>query len=285
MTAPEAVLDRILREIKGLPTLPHIYQAVSQLAVDPETSAAKMARAIQGDPSISAKILGLVNSPYYGLSGKVGTITHAVALLGFKTLQNVVLSASIVDLFKAKDAGSLDLDAFWRHSVAVACTARLIARTVGLADSESHFVIGLLHDIGKLVESQFLGAPFREALARTGPGKPLHEAEREVLGFSHDLTGRKVLERWRLPEGICHAVGTHHAPSVDLPRIREVAPVHVADILCIAAGMGSGGNPCVPPIDHAAWDALALRVDALEALLDHAQREAEETYALLKKSA
>lgn len=285
MTPQEATLDRVLRELKGLPTLPHIYEAVSRLVTDPSTSAAKIAHALQGDPPICARVLGLVNSPFYGFSRKVSTITHAVALIGFRTLQNVVLSASIIDLFKSKDAGAFDLDSFWKHSIAVACTSRLLARSAGLADAESHFVIGLLHDVGKLIEHQFMAAGFREALSRAGPGRPLHETEREVFGFAHDLVGRKMLERWRLPETICHAVGAHHAPSADLASVREVAPVHVADVLCIAAGIGFGGNPCVPPVDHAAWDSLGLRMESIEALLEHGELEAEETYALLRKSA
>ncbi len=275
-------LQRILRELKGLPTLPHIYQAVSQIAADPNASAAKMAQVIQQDQSLTAKVLGLVNSPYYGLSGKVTSIAHAVAMLGFNTLQKVVLSASVVEVFRGGHLERFDLAQFWRHSLAVGTCSRILAKRSGLADPDAFFVGGLLHDIGKLVACEFMAEGFARALETASQGRPLHEAEEEALGFSHDRVGRLLLERWRLPEVLSFAVGAHHRPGSHLERLREASVIHVADIVCIGEGLGSGGNVRVPPLDHPAWDVLGLQPMEIESVIVRTERETEQAFSLFQ---
>ncbi len=278
-------LDLVLRRVKALPTLPHVFQAVSELTQDPEAPVAKIARVIETDQALTTRILGLVNSPFYGLSGKVTTVAHAVVILGFNPLRSVVLSASVVDLFQGGKDARFDFQAFWKHSIATAICSRILAHHAGLRDAESIFVAGLLHDVGKLVEWSEMSEPFSRILDRVAEGKAMHEVEMEILGFTHADVGRLLLQQWKLPEILSYTVGAHHLPSADPARLQTAAVVHVADVLCIAGGIGSGGNLRVPVMDRAAWDALHLQRTEVASMLDRTEKEAEETFAFFKPKA
>lgn len=281
-----ALLQR-LRGIRGLPTLPMTCQRVLELAADPNATGKGIARVVEADPGLTTRVLGLVNSPFYGFARRVTNVSHAVAVMGLGALKHLVLSASVVKIFKGAHASPVGLDAahFWEHSVACAIAARSLARRLKIADSDAFLTAGLLHDVGKLTEQLFFGEGFPDVLRRACTGKFFHEAEPEVYGFDHARLGAALLDLWRLPEILVRLVGSHHVPGTESSQPRGVAIVHVADILVIGAGIGDGGNRRVPPLDRVAWGHLGLAVADLDEALDAVDRDLDEVRKLVDEPA
>jgi len=150
------IFKKILEENKELSSLPQVIVEVINIANSPDASIADLAGVVKKDPALTAKLLRIVNSPYYGQSREITTIHQAVVTVGLRTVTSVALAASIYDKFRSMGQ-SIDRVRFWRHSLEVALTSRLIAREVGHDPAEEAFAAGLLHDIGSLVlESSFL---------------------------------------------------------------------------------------------------------------------------------
>lgn len=182
------------------------------MADDDRTGALDLAQVLSTDQALTAKLIKISNSAYYGFARRVSTVREAVLVLGFKQVRQVAVSASIMNNFRGAPSDDLfDLDLFWGHSVAVAVAAETVAKKTRAAKPEDAFTAGILHDIGRLVLRQLMPDEFRRAveLARTG-NSSLHAAERTILGYSHDEVGRVLGERWKFPAHLIDAVASHH---------------------------------------------------------------------------
>lgn len=203
------IFKKLLEDNKELSSLPQIIVEVINVANNPDASVADLAGIIMKDPALTAKLLRIVNSPYYGQSREITTIHQAVLTVGLRTVTAVALAASIYDKFKSMGQ-SIDRVKFWRHSLEVALTSRAIAREVGYEPAEEAFVAGLLHDIGSLV----LEASFPDEFARNcrlvESGIRLTSVEQRIWGTNHARVGQFLLKQWGLPERICTSVGSHH---------------------------------------------------------------------------
>jgi len=263
-----ALPDHLLEQIDALPSLPPVLLRVANLIRNPATSALQLASAILEDQALTARLLRLVNSPFYGFPRQIATVTETLTILGFRPVQHLLLTATVVDLLQAEETPEFSPFGLWQHAVGTAVAARLLARTAGYEAHEAVFVAGLLHDVGKLIQHQCLRPEFLEALALAREGDlPLHEAETRVWGFDHTQVGRALLAAWRLPAELCEAVGCHHRPSLARQAQWESAIIHVADILAHALGLGASGEDVVPPPEEAAWEWLGVPLTALEPLL------------------
>lgn len=250
-----------------LASLPSHYLRLTEVANDARSSQADVARVIADDPALAARLLRLVNSALYRRAATIGTVTQALGMVGTSAVIDLALGSSVVKLFGRLPAELISMDAFWRHSVGCALTARALASARGEAAPERCFVAGLLHDVGRLV--LFLQEPdaMREAIARSREEQLLlHQAERAVLGFDHGDVGRALAEAWSLPPALRDAIGGHHQPRAGLPI--EAAVVHVADIVVNALDLGAGGGRLVPALDAATWTRLGLAPAHLAALID-----------------
>jgi putative nucleotidyltransferase with HDIG domain len=275
-------LDRLIAQIGSLPTLPSVLIQVTDLVNNPKTSALQLSRIILDDQALTARLLRLVNSPFYGFPRRIATVTEAVTILGFHPVRNLLLTASMVDLLSAEESAEFSPADFWGHAVGTAVAAGLLARYTRHEDREEAFVAGLLHDVGKLVEYQFLRKQFVMVLALArAEDIPTRMAEQRVLGFGHDQAGRALAERWKLPFRLSEAIACHHRPDLALEAKREAAIVHVADVLAHAMGLGSDGNDAVPRLDPEAWERLKFPLTALEALMDELEVQHQETLAIL----
>lgn len=244
--------DEELRAVVGrldrLPSSSATFHELSQLAASPEARIDEIARLVARDPAMSAKVLQLVNSAYFGLARPSASIRHAVSYLGLDLLKALVLTASV---FTALEDGPLDgfsIDALQRHSLE---TARFAKRfTAGTEHAESAFTAGLLHDVGKIILA--LGAPEHasEVLReRHAAPRPWHEVEEERFGVTHAAVGAFLLGAWGLPYEVVEAVAYHHVPAgVEGEGLAELAAVHVAEALL--ERVGAGGTP-EPAIDTA----------------------------------
>lgn len=276
-----------LREIRGLPALPATCQKILEFLGDGKSGAREVGRVIQSDPALTSRVLRLVNSPFYGFPRRITSVSNAIAVIGMDALRHIVVSFSVVKIFREVDRGhgagarGFDLEKFWEHSLGCATVARALARKLKIGDTEAFFVAGLIHDLGKLVENFFFAEEFPAVFARVAGGAYFRDAEQAVYGFDHARLGRSLMELWRLPEAVVKMVALHHDPGADPAQLRPAAILHVADVLVNAAGIGDGGNRRVPPLDRAAWDSLGLAVADLDGVLDAAERDLADARQML----
>jgi len=259
-----------LHALKSLQTQPTVIAQITRMLQSPATNAEELGLAIRTDQGLASRVLKLVNSAFYGFPGKIGSISHAVVLLGFATVKNIVLTASVLDIFKTNGGGLLNARAVWKHSLACGVAAQSLAREVGYDFQEECFVAGLLHDIGKVVLFQLAPNDFSRVVEDADKTKSLfYDSECKLLGINHQEIGGMLIEQWRLPPKILNAVSSHHNPTPsDDDDSKLTAIVHCADILARALGYGNGGDKKIPMIDDKAWDVLKMDDINLERLFD-----------------
>ncbi|GBC91851.1 Ribonuclease Y [bacterium HR15] len=207
-----AQTEAILQKVKELAVLPQVVHQVLELTNNPNANARDLERVISIDQGMSARVLNTVNSAYYGLPRKIASIKDAVVLLGFKTIRNLAMTASMFDLFVGKtDRQNLRRGKWWRHAIDTGLCARLIASQVDGVSPDEAYTAGLLHDIGKPLLDRYGGAPYEQVEEWVHQGISELEAEREVFGCDHTEVGREVGLHWGFPEKLVEAIGEHHA--------------------------------------------------------------------------
>ncbi len=278
-------IQKIIGTIDKLPTLPYIVTTLNDLIRNPHTSASDIHKIIMKDQALSSRILKLVNSAFYGFSERISSVSHAIVILGFNTVKNVALTASVFDMFpKDKSADTLfDRQAYWLHSLACAGTARLIATKVKLPSAEDIFVAGLMHDIGKLVLDQFVHEKFVEIVKVVHDRNILiKDAEEEILeGVNHSQVGAWLATRWKLPTGLVQMIGLHHRPELADQLMKPAACIHLADILVRSLNIGTGGDNKMPMINKEAWESLGLSYKDIDEIMAAIEKELKETEAFL----
>ena len=277
-----AKLQIEIDDIEGLPTLPIVYTKVQKLCEDPDVDADELAGVIEADPSVTMKLLRLVNSAFFAFGRKITSIQDAVSLLGNQTVQNAVLSISVFESTKdTGDGGGLDQKEFWRHSAACGSVVRFIARQKKI-DREDAFTAGILHDIGKIVLdglfAQFYKDVFKAVEER---GISIMEAEESELSLSHASLGEELATSWGIPSELIQAISHHHRPDrADLdPQLASM--VHIADAVSRNLEIGSGGDPLVPAINPCAFAQLSLDPEDLIAWEDEIRAELSRDMAFL----
>jgi putative nucleotidyltransferase with HDIG domain len=208
---------------------PEVLLRLNALLEDPECSAAAIGQVIGRDPVLTARLLRLANSPFYGFPSHIDTISRAITVIGMNALRNLVLVTSAVGTLSRLPAPGMN--EYWRHSLRSAIIARTFALHCHLPEPEALFAAGLLHDIGIQIIAAKLPEIARELECRArDTGRPIDEVEREVLGFDHAEVGAELLAAWRLPRSLCEPVAYHHRPleagEMQLPALI----VHAANI-------------------------------------------------------
>jgi HD-like signal output (HDOD) protein/signal transduction histidine kinase len=225
-----------LDDVKILPTLPHILLRLMEVCDRDDAQFSDVASLVEKDPSLSAKVLGLVNSPLYGLPNRVSTVSHAVKLLGMDTVKNIAICASVHEVFsRGRSARSLNLAGFWSHSLTVAVLSRKLAQEVDYPSPEEAFLSGLLHNIGRLILAEIYPEEYSLLLAYEEYGNGLEEKE-EALGMTHMEAGAYLISHWNLPSLIADAVRYHHEhPEL----VRTSFPlVQIVNTACMLARAG-----------------------------------------------
>jgi putative nucleotidyltransferase with HDIG domain len=280
----EADLKRFIAKVEDLPTLPRTVLRITELINDPRASAKDLARIITDDQVLTARLLKLVNSSFYGFQQRVATVTEAILLIGFDAIRSLLLTTSVFDLFPSRTTRSRrDQEMLWDHSLACAVGAKAIGAAVRYDKLEELFVAGLLHDIGKIVEMTLRPEDFAQIADRVAGRRLLiSAAEMEVLGCTHADIGRLLAERWNLPVKLVNIIAWHHTPTAGGAFAVESSIVHLADILARALQLGSGGDPMVPPVDHAAWELLRLQPASLDGIMAAILGEFEDISSFLR---
>ena len=233
-----------LSSIRELPTFPTTALEVMRLASDSETSAAELSRIVSRDPSLSARILRVANSPYYGFAKKISTIEWAIVALGFETLRETVLSLTLIDLFRGTAVKYFDPRKFWKHSIDTASAARSIAKEIKNRHPGEAYASGLLHDIGILVLYRFFQDDFVEIQKLVDEDRmPRSHAEETVIGTSHADIGAWLAEKWNFPTNFVEAIRFHHNPSFAQINPELTAIVHVANQIACFDGYSCSDDP------------------------------------------
>lgn len=253
-------LRRVTESVLNLPTLPVVASRLLQMLDDPNVSCGTFSKALSEDQALTARILKLANSAYYGFPRSIGTVNLAVVVLGFDTVKDLVLSVAVMDLFRSSRDGRFDIPTFWEHSLRVAAASRRLARLLRWRAVGESFTAGILHDVGKIVMYQYQPLEFDEMVRRVlEDGVPPLDAELDVLGATHTDVGAWLAEKWNLPEGLVEAVRFHHAPAgASQEHAASAALLHLADYLSRRIGFGNGFGPEVRPELHP--DALRILV-------------------------
>ncbi len=239
----EVLVDRLFARISEVSSIPDVALGIIRLANDPASEAEDLLQAIQQDAALALRIMRTVNSSFYGLPRQVADLKRAITLLGFKEIRNLVLSAYVADLFRARGGhGTYTRRGLWNHLVGVGAVARLIARACAQVPPQEAYLAGLLHDVGLILLDQYLHRPFCQVVDALRGDRPICEVEREILGFDHAVLGEYVAARWQLPEPLTTAIRYHHeADRYDGPQAAIVHVVALANTLSHRKGRTSLG--------------------------------------------
>lgn len=242
----ELIKTRILNKIKEIKSFPQFVVETMRKLNDPDSSAQDVAASLSRDEGLVIRTLKLANSAAYGISREISSVAEAIALLGYKNISNIVLSASVYSIMDKSLTGyALDRGTLWRHSLTVAYSARYISQKTKMALPEEAYVGGLLHDIGKVVLNDYVRFGYGIIVKLVEEQHiPFIEAEVQVLGFDHALVGSMLVEKWGLPDSFRYAVAHHHSPNtLDEPKYQSLVDVvHVANALCLMLGVGLGAD-------------------------------------------
>jgi len=251
---------KILQSVDEFPTLPTVYSALSEVIANPRSTTNDAANVIASDQASAAKVLKAANSPIYGYSGRIDTISKAIFFIGFTEVQNLVAAISIIDMFGKSNASELfNPVEFWKHSIGVGVITRLIGKYSASSSPENYFLAGILHDIGKLFFFQFVPKEFATVLTLVAEKQiPIRVAEREVLGITHTAVGEILAQKWQLPASISNSIRFHVSGTVDGKPDELTASVHVANIISRCLSLGSAGDSTIPEPNELVWDILKL---------------------------
>lgn len=262
-------LRRRIEQVGELPTLPHVVQKLASMIGRPNISAEEIGALIEKDQVLSAKVLRLANSPFYGFPSRIASVAHAVVVLGLSVVKGLTLCATAFDMMK--NAGMNEL---WRHSLGVAITAHILGAKAGMKNPEEVFVGGLLHDIGKVVlyvKWPDVGQQITLAIRNTS--RSLMETEQALFEVSHADVGGWLATAWHLPTSLREPILHHHSPSAAQDAKLQTAIVHVADVLVKGLACGNPGDDLVPPLSRQAWDLVGLDAQGLAQCLAQATEE------------
>jgi HD-like signal output (HDOD) protein len=236
MMSPEYIKEKV-QSIIQLPTLPNVAMEVVDMVDNPKVSASKLGKVISTDQGLTAKVLKIANSPFYGFPKKISTIDFAIIVLGYDALKEIVISISLVSSLQKKSDTFFDAKIFWDHAIGSGVLARRLARDLGYRISGEVFVGGLLHDMGVSVLHRYFKNEYKRVveIARETDLTFL-EAEESVLGVTHGEVGGWLAERWNLPDHLVEAISLHHTPGKAKRNPELVCLIHCADVFASRIG-------------------------------------------------
>jgi HD-like signal output (HDOD) protein len=272
-----------------MPSLPTSVVKILNICNDPKTSPADLNKVISLDPVLMGKVLKLINSAYYSLPNKINSLVRAIIMLGINTVKNLALSTAVLATIGSKsNFNTLNMEDFWRHSICVGSTAKLIAkrRKIDTKSLEEYFIAGLLHDIGKIPLNNRLGRYYEEVLQYTENGSiPLNMMEDKLLGANHAEVGKLIVMNWKLNKAIEDVVVFHHnineyeGKEVDL-LYTVVAANHFANAFKI--GFSGNSQPAKVPPEVLSY--LDIKWEYFEGIKEEIENEIAKAHIFLELS-
>jgi putative nucleotidyltransferase with HDIG domain len=251
-----ALVDTLIEELESLPAQPSVAVRTVWVADQPNSSAKDLAAALTADPSLTARVLRLANSAYYGLSRRVAEVSFAVTVVGFPTVR-AMAAVHASGLFEGEHTVP---EGYWEHSVATATLCSVLAPRAGVRPNQA-FPLGLLHDLGSALLYRADPDRFEAVQAEARGGRALRAAEKAAFGMAHDEAAARVFSAWRFPETFIEAVADHHAHPATLSEphtLLLVAAEAVAGRLVPGAELEHGHNAGLRALNLDLTDALAI---------------------------
>tara|TARA_R110002073_G_scaffold327196_1_gene507656 strand:+ start:174 stop:1034 length:861 start_codon:yes stop_codon:yes gene_type:complete len=260
----------IAANVSSIFSLPDVVFRVTDLINSGKVTNTQLEQTILNDPALTARILKFANCAYFGFSGKIETVSHAIFLIGHKELRTLVIATSVTSTFKGISSDLVDMDKFWYHSVTCGVVARLLA--VNADSRERFFIAGLLHGVGNLILFSQYPEESEKILSVMDKGEDaVADAERNLFGFTHAELGAELLKQWQLPLSIWKLV------EFQIDPLREEAFKDDACILCAAVNIANYIQPCTnqrvsfeevkPTYELETWNHLDLSSEAIESII------------------
>lgn len=270
-------LEKLVFKSDRMPSLPGVFQRIKEAVEDPGSSFEDIARIVSNDQSLSARLLRLANSSFYGYPSDVFSVPDALAVIGLQQFKNMALSTCIMDVFRGIPSRLVNMENFWRHSIACGLCARIMALELREANSERFFLGGLMHKIGRLLIVQEEPDKALEILKRAQKEDlPLHLIEQEVLGFDHCEIGGALLESWKLPPSLAEFLRHYLKPVLARISVQDVSLIHLADFIVETLRLGSAGDRFAPEFSEAAWGHSGLHESRLYYIVEELLRQYDE---------
>ena len=280
-------LRKVEKYINTMPALPVTVTKVVEIANNPATSPVDLNKVISLDPVLMARVLKLINSAYYGVSSKVNSLVRAIIMLGINTVKNLALSSAVMDTFGRKNQfRALDPQAFWRHSLGVGVTSKLIAkkRKVESAKLEEYFIAGLLHGIGKIPLNNVLSEEYVQAMSIADRQKlPLYAAERRVFGFDHTFVGARIGEAWKLGNAIQDTIKYQLRPSEYEGQYGDIVnTTNIAIYFVTISEIGFSGDRYPERPSDYAFESISIDESFLDDIEDEVEDEIQKAEVFLR---
>lgn len=267
--------EDLLKGLVQVSSLPVIYSKINEAVSDPRSSMKDISTIISDDPGLTSRLLQMVNSAFYSFPSKIETVSRALFIVGTQQVRDLALATSVMSLFKGIPEDLVNMESFWKHSVACGIAAKILAtyRRCEM-NVERFFAAGIIHDIGRLIIYKKIPEKAREMLLRSkAEGKLLTAVEKESMGYDHSDLGRVLVNYWNLPPSLEEVVAYHHSPKNARRYPIETAVVHVADIIAHAMQLGSSGERYIPCLDEKAWEVIGIPTSVLSPTIDQLERE------------
>lgn len=239
-TMPDA--ENIILSGYEIPPMPNVSQQILKIIGDPDTTAQKLQETIMADQALTARILKIANSPFYGVPRAVRTLSTAIMILGYKMIRNLALTTATKAINKRFGLTEMMM---WEHSIGASIASFLIAKEIRFPDPEEAFLAGLLHDVGKQVLNNNESEKYMHVIERTyNEGVTFYFAEKDIFGFGHPEVGALVVRKWKLSEELENAIRYHHDGYQSLIKENPVymgklpLMVNLADLICLKLGIG-----------------------------------------------
>ncbi|MCK4628004.1 MAG: HDOD domain-containing protein [Sedimentisphaerales bacterium] len=280
----ESTALKIANHAIEIATLPEVTMRIVEVVQDERSTAHDLHKIVRNDPALSARVLRVVNSAFYGLPGQIGSIDRAIMLLGLNAVKNIAIAASIGKMFKSSvicdDFTGKDL---WTHSVAVGATNKLITSAIGMALPDEAFLTGLIHDIGLVAVMQCHSEDIRKIVDLTKSGVPYRKAEEKIIGANHQEIGAALTAKWKFPRSFQFVTGFHHEPTALAPENRMLSVItHISDILCARGEIGMKITAETEEIPQELQDEIGITSEQLDEIAGNIENELQTVRSLIE---
>jgi len=278
------IAEKIDQAIEKMPSISPIFNKLTEMARNLETDSREMVKVIMLDPVLTAKVIRVVNSAFYGLKSPVNSLVDAILFLGVNTVKNLAMSTAVLEkiLVSGKNP-PLDPDAFWKHCLGAAVASKMLARAknVPVPEQELYFLAGLLHDLGKVLFIQAVPDLYRNIIQQSqAEGTPLHQMEQKGLGVSHAQAGGALARKWKMNDLMIEVIERHHEPDSIASDNAMLKLVIVANNLCKQSGL-AGGDALLDAHAAVILESLALDSSESDTIMGRLPQELEKAAQFL----
>ena len=276
---PDEILKK-LDSIKDIPTLPTLVFELNELLQDANTPITDISDIIEKDQAMSLRVLKLVNSAFYGIHKEVNDIGNAIVLLGFNTVRNAIVSLSVINSFSGlKALEGFEISDFWKHSLAVAVVSKGLAEKTKIASSDSCFVGGLLHDIGKVILAQYFQDLFEKVWkAAKKENLSFYEAEKKEISIDHTIIGAHLATNWELPENFIDVIRWHHDVKNDTESKKMILVIYLSDIIVNSYNADPDSSIDLSEVHPAASKFLTKQLGDLDTWFAEIEKDIQSAY-------